>query len=532
MSQPVAETVRSTGQPVATEPRMIRIFDTTLRDGEQSPGASMNLAEKLEVALALTDLGVDVIEAGFPIASPGDFEAVKQIAQTVRGSTICGLARCNDKDIDAAWDALKHAPSSRIHVFLATSAVHREFKLRMTAEEVLARAVAGVRRAAGYCDDIEFSPEDACRTEHDFLCRVVEAAIDAGATTINIPDTVGYATPAEVHERICMLRERVPNIDRAVISIHCHNDLGMAVANSLAAVDAGAGQIECTINGIGERAGNAALEEVVMAMKTRQDVYRCVTRIDTKRLVPTSRLVSKTTGIQVQRNKAIVGRNAFAHEAGIHQDGMLKERSTYEIMSPAEVGFNKTDLVLGKHSGRAALADRAKTLGFTLTGEQLQTVFEQFKELADKKKEIYDGDIVALVQQQLSGAVEEQWALVDYQVTSSKTHTPQVRLTLRHGDQEFTEQVEQGDGPIDAAFWAVEKITGVELVCKDYRVRSATLGRDAIGEVNLEVEHRGRSYRGVGVSTDSVESTILAMLNAINRIAAEGGFGDDPAEAT
>ncbi len=523
MSQPAADPDFSSAPSTATEPRMIRIFDTTLRDGEQSPGASMNLAEKLEVAMALTELGVDVIEAGFPVASPGDFEAVKQIAQTVRGSTICGLARCNDKDIDAAWEALKGAPQSRIHVFLATSAVHREFKLRMTTDEVVERAVVGVKRAAGYCDDVEFSPEDACRTEHEFLCRVVEASIDAGATTVNIPDTVGYATPGEVHDRIRMLRERVPNIDRAVISIHCHDDLGMAVANSLAAVDAGAGQVECTINGIGERAGNAALEEVVMAMKTRQDFYHCATRIDSRRLVPASRLVSKATGIHVQRNKAIVGRNAFAHEAGIHQDGMLKDRSTYEIMSPAEVGFAKTDLVLGKHSGRAALADRAKALGFTLTGEQLQTVFEQFKELADKKKEIYDGDIMALVQQQLSGSVEEQWSLVDYEVTSCKSKTPQVRLSLRHGDQDFTEQVEQGDGPIDAAFWAVEKITGIELVCKDYRVRSATLGRDAIGEVNLEVEHGGRSYRGVGVSTDSVESTILAMLNAINRIAADGG---------
>ena len=511
-------------QPVGTtasESRMVRIFDTTLRDGEQSPGASMNLAEKLEVAQALADLGVDVIEAGFPIASPGDFEAVKQIASTVRGSTICGLARCSDKDIDAAWESLKKAPQARIHVFLATSAIHREFKLRMTTDEIVERAVGGVRRAAGYCDDVEFSPEDACRTEYDFLCRVVEAAINAGATTINIPDTVGYATPSEVYDRIKMLRDRVPNIDKAIISTHCHDDLGMAVANSLAAVAAGAGQIECTVNGIGERAGNAALEEIVMAMKTREDFFHVQTRIDSKRLVPTSRLVSQTTGISVQRNKAIVGRNAFAHESGIHQDGMLKERTTYEIMSPEEVGFTKTDLVLGKHSGRAALADRARTLGFTLTAEQLQTVFEQFKELADKKKEIYDGDIAALVQQQISGKVATEWSLVDYEVTSSKSKTPKVQVTLRQDDQDFTEQVEQGDGPIDAAFWAVEKITGIELICKDFRIRSATLGRDAIGEVTLEVEHRGRSYRGIGVSTDSVESTILAMLNAINRIVAD-----------
>lgn len=512
--------------------REIQIFDTTLRDGEQSPGASMNLNEKLEVAMALVDLGVDIIEAGFPIASPGDFEAVQQIASTVRGATICGLARCNHKDIDRAWEALQSAPQSRIHVFLATSAIHREFKLRMTVDEIVERAVAGVRRAAGYCDDIEFSPEDAFRTEPDFLCRVVEATIDAGATTVNIPDTVGYATPQEVEQRIKMLVDRVPNIDRAVISIHCHDDLGMAVANSLAAISAGAGQIECTVNGIGERAGNAALEEVVMAMKTRGDFYRCQTGIDSRRLVPISRLVSKTTGLSVQRNKSIVGRNAFAHEAGIHQDGMLKERSTYEIMSPADVGFTKTNLVLGKHSGRAALADRARALGYTLSGQQLQQVFERFKELADKKKEVYDGDIIALVQQQLRSTEDPQWQLVDYEVTSASGQTPHVRLTLRCGDQQRTEVVQQGDGPIDAAFWAVEKITGIPLACKDYQVRSATLGRDAIGEVNLEVEHKGRTYRGVGASTDTVESTILAMLEAINRIALDAPVKQPRDQAT
>ncbi len=505
--------------------RQIIIFDTTLRDGEQSPGASMNLAEKLEVAAALVDLGVDVIEAGFPIASPGDFEAVQRIASTIRGATICGLARCNDKDIDRAWEALKQAPQARIHVFLATSAIHREFKLRMSTDEIIQRAVAGVTRAASYCDDIEFSPEDACRTEHDFLCRVVEEVINAGATTINIPDTVGYATPQEVYDRIQMLRNRVPNIDRAVISTHCHDDLGMAVANSLAAVAAGAGQIECTINGIGERAGNAALEEIVMAMRTRADYYRCQTRIHTERLVPTSRLVSKTTGISVQRNKAIVGRNAFAHESGIHQDGMLKERSTYEIMSPEDVGFSKTDLVLGKHSGRAALADRARTLGYQLTGEQLQEVFDRFKELADKKKEIYDGDIVALVQQQISASVDEEWSLVDFESTTSRTGMPRVKLSLRHLTEVSSVVIEQGDGPIDAAFWAVEKLTGIEVVCKQYRVRSATLGRDAIGEVDLEVEHQGRNYRGIGASTNTVESTILAMLNAVNRIIADKNSG-------
>lgn len=507
-----------------TSQRTIRIFDTTLRDGEQSPGASMNLGEKLEVAQALASLGVDIMEAGFPIASPGDFEAVREIASTIRGPVICGLARCNEGDIDRAWQALLKAERARIHVFLATSAIHREFKLRMTQDEIIARAVQGVQRALSYCDDIEFSAEDAARTEIDFLCRVVEAAIDAGATTINIPDTVGYTTPNEMRDRVLALLNRVPNIDRAVISCHCHDDLGLAVANSLSAVAAGAGQIECTINGIGERAGNCSLEEVVMAMRTRQDLYGTQTNIRTERLVPTSRLVSKITGLDVQRNKAVVGRNAFAHEAGIHQDGMLKERSTYEIMRPEDVGFTKTDLVLGKHSGRAALADRARELGFHLTGEQLQIVFDQFKALADKKKNIFDGDIIALIQQQIADASNTTWTLVSYSLESGTDRKPSVELTLKHGDKIFTERVQQGDGPIDAAFWAMEKIIGIKTVCKEFRVRSATIGRDAMGEVNVEVEHEGQTYRGNGASTDSVEATISAMLNAINRIETEKKF--------
>lgn len=501
-----------------TTNRRIIIFDTTLRDGEQSPGASMNLNEKMEIAQALVDLGVDVIEAGFPIASPGDFEAVQEIARSIRGSTICGLARCADGDIDRAWEALKHAEAARIHVFLATSAIHREFKLKMTREEIVKRAVTAVRRAVSYCDNVEFSPEDAARTEKDFLCEVVEAAIDAGATTVNIPDTVGYATPAQMGETIKMLCDRVPNIDKAVISIHCHNDLGLAVANSLAAVTNGAGQIECTINGIGERAGNCALEEVVMAMQTRGDYYGCDTGINTQRLVPTSRLVSSITGIQVQRNKAIVGRNAFAHEAGIHQDGMLKERTTYEIMRPEDVGFTKTDLVLGKHSGRAALADRANMLGYRLSGEQLHAVFEEFKELADKKKDIYDGDIAALIEKQIHSAPEQVWSVVSFEATSGTGRKPKVSLTLQHGGEEFTEELSDGDGPIDAAFLATEKITGIRLRCKDYQVRSATLGHDALGEVTLEVEYNGTSFRGRGVSTDTVEATVLAILDAVNRI--------------
>jgi 2-isopropylmalate synthase len=499
--------------------RQIRIFDTTLRDGEQSPGASMNLDEKVKIAQALVDLGVDIIEAGFPIASPGDFDAVHAVSSECPGVTVCGLARCNDQDIDRAWQALQPASHPRIHVFLATSAIHREFKLKMTRDEIIQRAVAGVRRAAGYCQDVEFSPEDAARTEIDFLCEVVERAIESGATTVNIPDTVGYATPAQMGQVIATLRKRVSNIDQAVISVHCHNDLGLAVANSLSAVENGAGQVECTINGIGERAGNCSLEEVVMALRTRQDYYHCQTRIQAQRLVPTSHLVAGITGLQVQRNKAIVGRNAFAHEAGIHQDGMLKEPRTYEIMRPEDVGFVRTELVLGKHSGRAALADRARALGFHLAADQLQAVFEDFKRLADRKKDVYDGDLAALIKQQLHGAVDDQqWTLGSFQVTSGSGMRPRVKLTLRRGGKEFTEDLADGDGPIDAAFLATEKITGVKLVCRDFQVRSATLGHDAQGEVRLEVESGGRRYDGRGVSTDTVEATVMAILNAVNRI--------------
>jgi 2-isopropylmalate synthase len=504
------------------EPRNIVIFDTTLRDGEQSPGCSMNLEEKLEVAQALVDLGVDVIEAGFPIASPGDFEAVREVARTVRGSTICGLARCNEKDIDRAWEALRDAPDARIHVFLATSAIHREFKLRMGKEEIIERAVDSVKRAKGYCDNIEFSPEDAARTEPDFLCSVVEAAINAGATTVNIPDTVGYATPAHFAGVIQNLRNRVPNIDRAVISVHCHNDLGLAVANSLAAVENGAGQIECTINGIGERAGNCSLEEVVMAMRTRSDFYGTTTKIQTPRLVPTSRLLSNVTGLQVQRNKAIVGRNAFAHEAGIHQDGMLKERTTYEIMRPEDVGFTQTDLVLGKHSGRAALSDRAKALGYHITNEQLQEVFDEFKKLADKKKEVYDADIAALIEKRMTVA-GDQWQLVAYEVHATGKGEPTVSVTLKRGDDEQSRTVSGGDGPLDALFRTIEEITGTSVVVRDFRVHSVTRGKDAQGESTIEVEHNNRVYRGRGVSTDTVEAATLAFLNAINRAAAGGG---------
>jgi len=509
--------------------RQIVIFDTTLRDGEQSPGASMNLYEKMEVAQALVELGVDVIEAGFPIASPGDFNAVREIAKTVRGSVICGLARCRPEDIDRAWEAVKYAEQPRIHVFLATSAIHREHKLKMDKAEIVQRAVEGVKRAVDYCPDVEFSPEDAVRTEIDFLCQVVEAAIDVGATTVNIPDTVGYATPAHMRRVIEILRNRVPNIDRAVISVHCHNDLGMAVANSLAAVEAGAGQVECTVNGIGERAGNCSLEEIVMALKTRNDFYHAHTRVVSQRIVPTSRLVATVTGIQVQRNKAIVGQNAFAHEAGIHQDGMLKERTTYEIMRPEDVGLTMSDLVLGKHSGRAALADRAKALGYRLTGEQLNLVFDEFKELADKKKEIYDGDIAALIEQQIHG-VSELWSLESYQVTSGTGKVPEVTLSVRRGSEVLSTHKVCGDGPVDAVFLAIEELTGISVVCRDFRVHSVTVGKDAQGEVMVQLEYQGELYRGHGVSTDSIEASAKAFLNAINRIASVGNGSQQPSK--
>ena len=502
--------------------RPITIFDTTLRDGEQSPGASMNLAEKLEVADALAALRVDVIEAGFPIASPGDFESVKSIAAAVKGVQVCGLARCNNEDIDRAGEAIREAEAPRIHVFLATSAIHREFKLKMDKEEIIARAVAGVERARNLCDNIEFSPEDAARTEPDFLCQVVEAAIKAGATTVNIPDTVGYATPAHMGGVIKTLVDRVPNIDQAVISVHCHDDLGLAVANSLAGVENGAGQIECTINGIGERAGNCSLEEVVMALRTRGDYYNADTRIDASRLVPTSRLVSGITGMEVQRNKAIVGRNAFAHEAGIHQDGMLKERTTYEIMRPEDVGFTKTDLVLGKHSGRAALADRVKALGYALEGQELKDVFEDFKRLADKKKEIYDADLVALVEKR-SGSGAKDWSLVSYEVKTTTDNVPSATVTLQRGDEQTTDTFFGGDGPLDALFRAVEKIAGAHVSLRDYRVSSVSRGKDAQGEANIEVVSDGRLYRGRGVSTDTVEASTMAFVAAVNRALAGGG---------
>jgi 2-isopropylmalate synthase len=495
------------------------IFDTTLRDGEQSPGASMNLAEKLEIAHALKELGVDVIEAGFPIASPGDFEAVQTIARQVEGPTICGLARCNSDDIDRAWEALRGSPRPRIHVFLATSAIHREFKLHMAKEEIVRRAVEGVRRAKGYCADVEFSPEDAARTELDFLAEVVEKAVGAGATTVNIPDTVGYAVPSQYAAAIRHLKQTVTGIDRVVLSVHCHNDLGLAVANSLTALHEGARQVECTINGLGERAGNCALEEVVMAVKTRADYFGLKTTINTRRLHPTSRLVSHVTGITVQRNKAIVGQNAFAHEAGIHQDGMLKERRTYEIMNPEDVGLARTELVLGKHSGRHALRQRVRELGYHLDEAQLQKVFEAFKVLADRKKLIYDADIEALAEAQIHGVVA-LWTLECFHSSAGTGTVPMASVRLRHADGHKVEDAACGDGPVDAVFKTIERITGITTVqLRDYQVRSVTVGEDAQGEVRVEVEHDGRVQRGQAVSTDILEASAQAFLQAINRLA-------------
>ncbi|MCC6419350.1 MAG: 2-isopropylmalate synthase [Gemmataceae bacterium] len=494
------------------------IFDTTLRDGEQSPGASMNLAEKLEVALALRDLGVDIIEAGFPIASPGDFEAVQAIARQVEGPTVCGLARCHPEDIDRAAAALKDAARPRIHVFLATSAIHREFKLNMAKEEIVRRAVEGVKRAKGYVEDVEFSPEDAARTEFDFLAEVVQAVVDAGATTVNIPDTVGYAVPEQYAAAIRHLKQHVRGIDKVVLSVHCHNDLGLAVSNSLAALKEGARQVECTINGIGERAGNASLEEVVMAVRTRGDYFGLHTTVNTRRLVPTSRIVSHVTGLQVQRNKAIVGQNAFAHEAGIHQDGMLKERRTYEIMLPEDVGISRTELVLGKHSGRHALRQRIRDLGYHLNEDQLQAVFEGFKSLADRKKVIYDADIEALAEAQIHKG-PALWTLEAVTCNAGSGTIPSAAVCLWHNEGRIFREASVGDGPVDAVFTAIEKITGIDVTLCDYYVRSVTVGEDAQGEATVEAQYNGKSYRGRGVSTDIIEASALAFLQVLNRIA-------------
>jgi 2-isopropylmalate synthase len=495
----------------------VRIFDTTLRDGEQSPGASLNLKEKLEIARALEQLGVDIIEAGFPITSPGDFEAVSAIAAEVTGATICGLARCTEKDVRRAGEAVKHAKRGRVHVFCATSKIHRDFKLKKAKEEIIRMTRENVQLARSYVEDVEFSPEDASRTELDYLAEVVHAAIEAGATTINCPDTVGFATPQEHERMFAYLIKHVPGADKVVFSAHCHNDLGLAVANSLAAIAGGARQVECTINGIGERAGNASLEEIVMAIKTRQDTFAYTTRINTKKLVPTSRLVSALTGLHVQRNKAIVGENAFAHESGIHQDGMLKHKSTYEIMVPADVGWAQSRNVLGKHSGRHAYKTRLEELGYRLTEEELNAAFEKFKTLCDKKKEIYDEDLEAIVEEQLE-TVEQIFKLKNVQVVAGTCGVPTATVSLIDTNGDEVTDAATGDGPIDAMFAVIQRITHVSAELVNYEVRSVTEGKDAQGEATVELVHSERKVRGRGVSTDILEASAKAYLAAINRI--------------
>jgi 2-isopropylmalate synthase len=494
------------------------IFDTTLRDGEQSPGASMTREEKVRIAKGLEKMRVDVIEAGFPAASIGDFESVQAVARAVKESTVCGLARAKEADIDRAGEALRDANSARIHTFLATSPIHMQHKLKMTPGQVVEQAVLAVQRARQWTDNVEFSPEDAGRSELDFLCRVIEAVIDAGATTINIPDTVGYNIPQQFGELIRNLRERVPNADKAVFSVHCHNDLGVAVANSLAAVLNGARQVECTINGLGERAGNAALEEVVMAVRTRQDVFPCDTTLDTTQIVPCSRLVSTITGFPVQPNKAIVGANAFAHESGIHQDGVLKHRDTYEIMRAQDVGWSDNRIVLGKHSGRNAFRTRLKDLAIDFESEEeLNEAFARFKELADKKHEIYDEDLQALATEAAIAMEYERAKLVSLRVCSETGETPVARVTVnvegeeRHGEAE-------GSGPVDAAFKAIETVmhSGTQLLL--YSVNNITSGTDAQGEVTVRLEKAGRIVNGQGADTDIVIASAKSYLNALNRL--------------
>ncbi len=496
------------------------IFDTTLRDGEQSPGASMNLEQKLQVASALRDLGVDVIEAGFAAASPGDLEAIRAVGRTIEGPIIASLSRCNKGDIAASWEALKDAPRRRCHVFLATSPIHRDFKLKLAKDEIVKRSIEGVKLARERFEDVEFSAEDSARTELEFLAEVVERAIEAGATTVNIPDTVGYALPTTFAESIRYLRKHVRGIDKVVISVHCHNDLGLAVANSLAGVMEGARQVECTINGIGERAGNASLEEIVMAFRTRADVLRVRTGVRTERLYPTSRIVSQVTGLHVQRNKAIVGQNAFAHEAGIHQHGMLTHRETYEIMRPEEVGFARSQLVLGKHSGRHALKDRLVALGYLLDEKQIDKVFADFKVLADKKKDIYDADIEALVVHgQILGKGNVAWEIDALSTTSGTGTMPCASIALRSADGGRVQEVAAGDGPVDAVFKAIERITGISVKLRDYQIASVSRGEDAQGEVSIEVEHATGVYRGRALSTDIIEGSARAFLGVVNRIA-------------
>jgi 2-isopropylmalate synthase len=496
--------------------RRIVIFDTTLRDGEQAPGASLTPPEKVEIARQLARLGVDVIEGGFPFASPGDGQAVRMIAEAVKGPTIAALARSLPGDIDAAAKALAPAQRKRIHVFLATSPIHRKFKLRKAREEILRQAVWAVKYAKRHSRDVEFSPEDASRTEPEFLHQVLAAVIRAGATTVNIPDTVGFAIPEEFGRLIQGIAERVPNIHQAVISVHCHNDLGLSVPNSLAAIKNGAGQVECTINGIGERAGNASLEEIVMSLKIRKDFYRATTGIDTRQIHATSRLVSSLTGMIVQPNKAIVGQNAFRHESGIHQDGVLKHAKTYEIMRPEDVGLGQSTLVLGKLSGRHAFVKRLGALGFRLPKAEVDRAFARFKVLADKKKEVFDEDLIAIVEEDLPAA-QEIYALAYVHTASGSDTVPTATIRLSR-EGKVVQDAATGDGPVDACYKTINRMTGLSPELVDYSLHAVTKGRDAQGEVSVKLRHKGVEVTGRGTSTDIIEASAKAYVNAINRL--------------
>lgn len=502
----------------------IKIFDTTLRDGEQTPGVSLNIQEKLEIARQLVKLGVDVIEAGFAIASPGDFMAVKTIAENIKGASIASLSRAVEKDIDRAWEALRNAESPRIHTFIATSDIHMKYKLKMSEEQVLERAAAMVRYAKKYCSDVEFSAEDASRTRIEFLYRVLEEVIKAGATVVNIPDTVGYASPEEFGLIIKGIRENVKGIDKTDISVHCHNDLGLAVANSLAAVRNGATQVECTINGLGERAGNASMEELIMGLQTRKDYYgELAHSIDTKQIYRTSKLVSNLTGVALPPNKAIVGANAFAHESGIHQHGVLAEKSTYEIMTPESIGLSQNRMILGKLSGRHAFEERLKEMGYGLTAEEITRAFEKFKELADKKKTVTDRDIEALVGEKVS-EVEEVYKLDSFQINSgNKVIATATVSMLRNGEPVM--EAATGDGPVNAAFKAIERTVGFEMELQDYSLKGVTEGTDALGEATVRVMKDNKVYVGRGVSTDVIEASVKAYINAINRVVNDHGKG-------
>ena len=494
----------------------VYIFDTTLRDGEQSPGASMTLEEKVQIAELLDAMGVDVIEAGFPIASNGDFESVSEVAKLMKNAQVCGLARAGAKDIDRAADAVKHAKNPRIHTFISTSPVHMKHKLQMEPDEVMEAIAFSVSHARNHVENVEWSPEDATRTDRDFLCATVETAIKAGATTINIPDTVGYTVPQEYFEIITMLRERVPNIDKAIISTHCHNDLGLAVANSLSGVQAGARQVECTINGLGERAGNAALEEIVMALNVRNDAMPQWTNIETTSLARASKLVSSVTAFPVQYNKAIVGQNAFAHESGIHQDGMLKNNQTYEIITPESVGISQTSLVMGKHSGRHAFREKIKALGYELGDNQLQEAFTRFKDLADRKKHVFDDDIVALVDDEVAKGADRV-KLVSLRVIAGSEGPQQAMLKLEIDGKE-TEIDSTGDGPVDATFNAINALFPHEANLQLYQVHAVTEGTDAQAEVSVRLEEKGKTVTGRAADTDTMVASARAYVSALNKL--------------